>query len=192
MALNVVGFAGRKHVGKDTAAKVLLAAGWKRFSFGDRVKDGLLSINPIIGYYPRPWWRRMDIPKPQRLADLVKEVGWEQAKHHPEVRYLVQRYGTEGGRDIHGYDCWVNIARKVVSEVMLRYPVVITDVRFDNEAQMIREMGGIVIRILRTGSDLSDTHRSERLSFTADYTLLNDGPIAVLHAQVKQLIGIRE
>ncbi len=96
------------------------------------------------------------------------EALWE--KPYPvEIRRLMQWWGTEfrRGQDI---DYWVTKAEARVSEWTVGgwYPV-FTDVRFENEAEMMRRHGGILVRVMasdavrreRLGGELPPDHASE-------------------------------
>lgn len=90
-------------------------------------------------------------------------------------REMLQKIGTEGARDVFGQDIWVKHAHRYWSTLKasrdldnykLSAPVpwrgvVITDVRFDNEAKWIQEQGGIVLSIERPGVTAVNEHRSE-------------------------------
>lgn len=74
-------------------------------------------------------------------------------------RKILQKLGTELGRDLHP-DLWVNASfadyKKVKKEVdeseEYDYPYwIFTDVRFPNEANAVKERGGINIRVFRPG-----------------------------------------
>lgn len=60
-------------------------------------------------------------------------------------RILMQTLGTEWGRKINP-DCWLNVWRSQLPQTGL---VVVPDVRFENEAQAIRDLGGILIHVTR-------------------------------------------
>jgi hypothetical protein len=73
--------------------------------------------------------------------------------------------------------------------------VVVTDVRFPNEAQHIRDHGGLVVRVERPGAQddgaaRGSSHPSESLvdTITPDRTLLNDGTLEDLATRVKSLM----
>lgn len=70
-------------------------------------------------------------------------------------RKLLQWLGTDWGRGINE-NLWVDIWNAEAVRLMrLGYTVVCDDVRFDNEAELIRKLGGVVIKIT---SDKSDVH----------------------------------
>jgi deoxynucleotide monophosphate kinase-like protein len=66
------------------------------------------------------------------------------------VRTLLQREGTEEGRDKYGEDVWVNTMQqwfRLLNEKWGIEKFCIPDVRFPNEANAIKAMGGKVLRI---------------------------------------------
>jgi len=76
-----------------------------------------------------------------------------------ELRGLLQNWGTNLRRNHCGQDYWIKklSARPVPADSI----VFVTDVRFQNEADWIRERGGQIIRIIRSGHESSDSHISE-------------------------------
>lgn len=175
------GFGGYKGSGKDTAASVLVAEyGFTRFAFADKVKDLLLAVNPVI--------YTVDSGRPVRLRTIVDGVGWDAAKRlHSEVRRSLQAIATEGCRDLFGADFWVNQLanqRDNWSDPDSRY--VISDVRFDNEIDFIKDNGGTLIWVYRPDT-ASDGHLSESDAVLeqADYVLRNDEKITDLQEDVR-------
>jgi hypothetical protein len=154
--------------GKDTAAQAL--ADYTPLAFADGVREALLALDPMC-----------DVAS--TVSEDVGHVGWELAKGDPEIRRLLQRMGTEAGRNIHGEDCWIRLAERKIAAIDGN--VVITDCRFENEAAAVRSWGGLVVRIDRPGTTACNEHASERLDFAADATITNDGTIADLHAKVR-------
>lgn len=176
----LVGFSGRLRSGKDTAAQVLIRGGFHHASFARAIYDLVYALNPAVAISDEPvdGWRR--------LAELVDEIGWEDAKdHYPEVRALLQRAGTEAGRKVLGEHVWVEAAMHNLPQYT---DVVFTDVRFPNEAGAIRARNGIVIRVERPSlpEPGPDAHPSETAmdGYDFDATVVNDGTVADLHAQV--------
>mgnify|MGYP002825821784 FL=1 len=71
-------------------------------------------------------------------------------------------------------------------------PVVITDVRFDNEARRLRTFGGRLVRVRRKtdNEDAVLAHRSETESakLRSDHYLPNDGSVTELHRRLDRLV----
>ena len=168
--ITLVALSGLAGSGKDVAAAQMASGGWRRQAFADKVRQVAYALDPIIpvltGYV--------------RLAPLVDEYGWDRVKRsYPEVRRLLQRIGTEGGRQVLGQDVWVDAALRKVTG-----PTIFTDCRFPNEADAVRARGGVAIRIERPGLEsLRDEHGQVHLSETAldgyafDAVIRNQGSV---------------
>ena len=90
-------------------------------------------------------------------------------------RYLMQTLGTEWGRRMISDDIWL---RAWVKALGGHRNVVVDDVRFPNEAELIRSLGGYIIQIDRPNGptiDHSDHPSEQGLSqITPDAILVND------------------
>jgi dephospho-CoA kinase len=148
----LVGLTGRKRHGKDTFAARLVEQGWERVAFADAVREMAYDINPRVVIRGMVLW----------LQDVVDSYGWFDAQSEPEVRLFLQRLGTEGVRK-RMPEAWIEIAEdKVVAAQAQGKPVVITDVRFLNEARFVVNVGGFIVWINRPGQQDNDDHASER------------------------------
>lgn len=187
----LIGFMGQKRSGKDSAAKVLTDEyGYTRYAFADTMKTAALALDPYIGSKWDGFWHESPVdekPDIVRLSDLVESEGWEAAKAWPEVRRILQRLGTELGRNLIGENVWVDITMRQVAEA--DSPSCITDVRFPNEAAAIKSASGILVRVDRPGLTDTDSHSSEHAwrDIVPDVVLLNDRDLPSLHAQVRDL-----
>ena len=121
-----------------------------------------------------------------RISTVVDAEGWERAKSRPEVRSLLQRFGTQVGRMILGENVWVDTALRDLSK-----RTVFTDVRFPNEADAIRSRHGIVIRVERSGVGPVNSHPSETGldHYSFDVVIQNDGTIEEFHASINDAVG---
>jgi hypothetical protein len=168
----IIGLSGYAQSGKDTVAELLcLNYGYKRVSFADPMREALLRLNPVVGHEP--------------LSHLVNDYGWELAKHNPEVRRLLQVFGTQVGREMFGENFWVDLAFKQVTQDR----VVFSDVRFPNEAQAIIDKGGQVWRVQREGHKPVNLHASEIAmdNWRFDDLILNHGDLSDLADEVFML-----
>jgi len=105
-----------------------------------------------------------------------------------EYRRLMQRLGTEGGRAILGQNLWVDALLRRIEAI--EGDVVVTDVRFDNEAAALRDLGAEIWLIQRPGVDVGDGHPSERGISPDRVTRMigNDGSIEELYARVDRVL----
>jgi ABC-type dipeptide/oligopeptide/nickel transport system ATPase subunit len=162
----ILGLSGRQGSGKDTAAQHLVAKhNWRRIAFADAMRVSLYRLNPYLETVE------------MRLQDaLFAFENWDILKRElPEVRRLLQTFGTEVGRDVFGESIWIDIAMRAVDSAP-ESNWVITDVRFENEVQAIRQRGGHLIYIRRPGCKANKAHRSERFDTraVADIEVVNN------------------
>jgi hypothetical protein len=98
-------------------------------------------------------------------------------------RLGLQWWGTEIRRT-EDPKYWVKKMREWIEQCTADV-ITITDVRFTNEAEMIRELGGIIVRVYRPNQD-ADTHSSESNvdNIRADYTISNSSTLEGLDRAV--------
>ena len=169
---NLIGLTGYAQSGKDTIASILVEKyGYSRIAFADKIRDFLYGINPMVACSPTGY-----------LQDLVNLVGWDKAKQEPQVRRLLQDLGISA-RDLISEDIWVNAA---LSSVSKDQRVVVTDVRFENEAAMIKSMGGQLWRVKRSGVGPVNDHvsESEMDGYKVDQIFVNNGTREELQALI--------
>ena len=170
----IIGLSGYAQSGKDTVAELLcLNYGFKRISFALPMRDAIYTLNPYV-------------EGGNRIVDLVDEYGWDVAKANPEVRRLLQVFGTEVGRKMFNINFWVDIA---LAGLNPEHRVVLSDVRFPNEAEAIKNLGGQVWRINRHNLTPVNGHKSEHAmdNYMFKHVLYNDGTIDDLADEVFML-----
>lgn len=116
----------------------------------------------------------------------VDIYGWEGLKDRsPDIRGLLQRFGTEVGREMFDENFWVDYALNSIEDGS---KVVISDVRYPNEADAIRELGGKVYRVERDGVFPANEHASEHAldTYKFDGKIQNNGTIQGLQQNVEQ------
>jgi hypothetical protein len=144
--LMIIGLTGRKYSGKTTGAEVLESLDFNIMSFSGTLKLMARCLLRDLGL------TEFQIQAAQQFKETPLpglEVSWRQ---------LCQSLGTEWGRQHVHPDLWV----KVAENLSKRYErVVFDDVRFENEAAMIRRNGGLIIHIKRPLHRATDDHASE-------------------------------
>lgn len=178
----IIGLSGYARSGKDESANALAGLGFRRVAFADKLREFLLTLNPVVIGGPV-----------QSLRHVIDEYGWDGYKASPygqDIRGLLQRLGTECGRELISDTIWINAALGEKSPgdgVNNLDNVVVTDVRFPNEAQAIKNRGGYVLRINRPGVGAANAHSSETGldDWSFDGIVNNAGSIADLHKEVQ-------
>jgi len=174
----LIGLTGPARSGKSTAAEHLVRNHMlEHYAFADPLRTGLMEIFNL---------------DPEDFEGSRKEQPIDWIGKSP--RQLMQSMGTEWARQMVHPDVWVKIAEQNLNymENALTDVIgfVISDVRFENEAELIRNRGGTIIHIQRPNAPAVNPHISEagvqRLG--VDLTVYNAGTQAGLHQQVDECL----
>lgn len=179
MGKRLIGLTGLARSGKDTFARFLVEKhGFKQMAFADPVK---LTAAPLFGFsyeYVFSDQFKFEVQRPWVLTG----------------REILQKLGTEAIRGTFGDDFWI---RRLIDAYLVTYAgvesVVVTDVRFENEAEAIREQGGVIVHIKRQAAGLKGaeaTHSSERGVKLGgrDLVVENDGTLEELLDKASRLM----
>jgi len=160
--MRLIGIAGPARAGKDTLCSYMLDnldGIWLRSSFADPLKEMLRAIGVDC-------------------SDDKKAVVSDDYGVTP--RHMMQTLGTEWGRQTIDNDIWV----KAFARLNAGKCVIVPDVRFENEAELVREHG-ILIHLVGRGG-IEGKHVSENaIEFKpGDIVIDNSRDLAWLHGQV--------
>ena len=166
----VVALAGEKGSGKDTAARPLIEMGFTNVKLAGALKDMLRA-------YLR--YRRCPEDLIERMIDGDLKETPSRYLNGRTPRHAQQTLGTEWGRQMMHPRFWIDAVTDHV-ESLDRF--VITDVRFLNEGEYVRqELGATLFRVERPdGWRTTDNHSSETeiARIQVDGTLINIAPSA--------------
>jgi len=191
----VIGFTGKINSGKTSAAQYLVSEGYSEYSFADPIK----RIAEIFGFEKHQLYGTQE-------QKLEVNTHWKVSG-----RRFLQRFGTDVCRDAlpmlmpelglqESESLWIRLWQIE----MQRYPerlYVISDVRYPDEAEAIRRLGGLIIRLTctlpeRTGSTIGrdssvHAHASEQMQsqIQAHHEINTDGSVQELYAHLDTLIG---
>lgn len=159
--MEIIALSGFARVGKDEAAAVLVEEyGFVQVAFADKLREMLYQINPIVDIE----WYMTTVPRPAhrwRVQDVIDLHGWsgyKETRFGDEIRRLLQTLGTEAGRQTLWDTIWIDAALTGLDQDA---KVVVSDARFFNEFDAVRERGGRVWRIEREGIGPQSDHASE-------------------------------
>lgn len=160
--MRLIGIAGPARAGKDTLCSYMLDnldGIWLRSSFADPLKEMLRAIGVDC-------------------SDDKKAVVSDDYGVTP--RHMMQTLGTEWGRQTIDNDIWV----KAFARLNAGKCVIVPDVRFENEAELVREHG-ILIHLVGRGG-IEGKHVSENaIEFKpGDIVIDNSRDLAWLYGQV--------
>ena len=197
----IIGICGLIGCGKGTVGDILVEEyGFTKLSFADKLKDGVATVFN--------WDRAMlegDTVESREWRETQDDFWSRETGRTITPRLVLQEFGTDCMR--HGFDdsIWVSL----VKQELVKYPkknFVIPDVRFPNEANMIKSIHGEVWRVRRgqdpvwmrmyqdIGVEPKDVHESEWRWANVDFNniIYNDLGVDELKSQVKGLLVSNE
>lgn len=159
----IIGLLGKKRSGKSTCAKYIKENfAFENFAFATGVKIESMKRYSLRKSQMEVYKDTIDHRWGKTPRDIFKEIGMDYRKHDPDywIKYLQNR-----------------IARKLTSNCHAKF--VISDVRFQNEADFIQKHGGYLIRVVRPDLVSDDNHISEIEgdSIEVDIEIHNDSTI---------------
>ncbi|WP_295842560.1 adenylate kinase [uncultured Xanthomonas sp.] len=165
--MKIIGIHGRARSGKDTLARFLVDHhGFHRVALADPLREFVSAITGI------PYEALVDGPAKEEPLSWLNDRS---------PRYMMQTLGTEWGRQMVDDQLWLKVAHRRVEEARKQgyAGVVIPDVRFDNEAEFVSDLGGTVVEVVRPGVAAVAAHSSEA-GVSPDlihFTVHNDGTL---------------
>ena len=212
MMRKVIAVCGIKGNGKDTVADYIIKQypNWEKDSFAGTLKD---AVSAIFG-----WDRKMlagETPEDRAKREEKDKYWSEKLGFDVTPRNILQIFGTECVRNHFHKNIWVDsLERKVKNS---KNNIIITDCRFKNEIDMLRNIGATVIRVERPPlpnwfrkcevigqkylnnecplyipiPELADVHQSEWdwIGYdNPDYIIQNDGTLEELYAKVDEVM----
>jgi hypothetical protein len=210
----IIGIAGYSGSGKDeVCSKIQHLDGdsnWQRKKWAGKLKQIASILTGISeNMFEDIEFKKSTLGIEWNYNDLGKIGG---KKNQPlTVRELLQKIGTDALRDGLHPNVWVNaLMAEYVCDCCNEYPCdtinhkdtgqdigyqypnwIITDTRFPNEAQAIKDAGGIVIRVDRLQISPINTHYSEIAldGWDFDYYIENSGTHNDLYDRVEEFLA---
>jgi hypothetical protein len=157
----IVGFSGYKRSGKGTCAEALKGMRYVDVPFAGGLKAMLTA-----------WLEYNDVEDPSLYTDDWYKDHRSRYFNNKEFRYAMQTLGTEWGRNFMGKNFWIDGWKRKIKNLDR---VAVSDVRFPDEVDAIREQNGIVIKVRRPSFYNMDEHVSEANmeSLKCDYEVVN-------------------
>ena len=179
MSINLIGLGYKKQSGKNTVAEIL-----SLIDSGQIVKDGLYIEGLELIYPDSSLEIHSFAENLKKICSILQPTALSQWEHSdfkespseimPDItnRKLLQLVG-DGLRKIIHPDIWI---ASLFKDYTPDSRWIITDVRMKNEADYIKKLGGMVVRVYRPGIS-DDSHISEHDldDYKFDYTIDNTG-----------------
>jgi len=170
MRHEVIGVTGKAGSGKDTVGDWFIKEmGYEKLAMASALKAGLAAMG-----FPEPSDRAQ---KESKIEGF--DFSWREA---------AQKLGQDFGRSLDK-GIWLKLAEKRLKQ---GGRVIITDIRHDNEAEMVRSLGGTIIHLSGRQAELGEAaaHVSEApIAFYPlfDLALLNTGTVQNLEDALRKI-----
>lgn len=167
--------------GKTTVANYLLVSGWRTVSFAAPIKHMVVQLLIQLGHSEDNARRLVNTDKSEEIPQL-----------RTTTRHMMQTLGTEYGRNCIHPQLWVMCAETRITKLLNQgTPVIVDDVRFPNEAALIRRLGGEMWRLERPQAERGTDHASEG-GLDAyplfDRRIVNDGTLIDLYDRINEVL----
>lgn len=173
MKQKIIGITGLANAGKDTLADYIITKNhtYLKTAFAKPIKDMMINF---LGFTEKQCYD-------QQLKQQ-KDNFWNMSPR--DAMLLI---GTKLFRENWRYDFWVKLMEKTILDHN-NQNYIISDVRFENEAEMIKNNGGIIIRVIRPNNPIKVEHVSEK-GFNEkliDYNIINDGTLEQYYSKIEE------
>ena len=169
----IIGICGKKGSGKDTVADFLVHEyGFHKTSFAEPLKQICQCLFELTAE---------QLHDPIKKEEVIPE--WNLSP-----RQMFQKIGTDLFRKHFDQDIWLKLFRSRLKKSKCPN-IVVADVRFQNEADLVKENGGLLIEIRRQSrqSQKQDFHESENVEINnIDKVFLNDGSLEELFQNIQE------
>lgn len=180
-----ISFGHDKNVGKDTAAGFVMShlrtnsrfARIKRAGFADKLKDVCYQIYGWAGLMPGPWYEESNERR------KLKEVVLPLLGKSPRQIWIL--FGNRVKSEVY-QDTWVDYLLKSSPVDFL----VVSDMRFPYEADRMKFLGGLAIKIVRPDIvRTSDEADDPLLNYDGwSDVIYNDGSLGQLYERVVKVV----
>lgn len=185
MERKIVAINGTIGSGKDTFSKVFIDNGYQRVSFAESLKD---AVSVIFG-----WDREMleGNTEESRIIREQEDTFWTGKMGRPVTpRWVLQNLGTDVLRKHFHDNIWLfSLEKRILN--MDSNKIIITDCRFPNEVQLVRNQHGIIIEVQRELPEWYwDAYKYNLHKDTADVDLIIPRSLDSIHSSEYGWIGI--
>ena len=144
MNKKIIGICGLAGSGKDTIGDIIVGniSNWEKMSFASHLKD----VTSLLFGFDRKMLAG-ETPEDRLIREQPDKFWSNKMSKDFTPRYALQFLGTNLLRNQLHQNIWVDCLERKIMETDKN--VVITDVRFPNEIDMIRNIGGEIWRVER-------------------------------------------
>ena len=186
--MNIIGIMGVKRSGKDTVSDYFVQnLGFIQYAFGDPLKIALQSLFMFTD--KQLWGEEIDKEavderwgiSPRRMMEIVGTDLFQ---------FDIHKHLREGELPV-GRGLWVNrfnFWREDLLNINPSAKIIVSDIRFEHEANRVKELGGQIWKVIRPSIKSVSTAKAETEleKIRPDKILINDSTKEDLYNKIKQ------
>ena len=186
--MNLIGLVAKKRSGKDTCADYLCKYhGYTKYAFAGPLKKAcaeifMLSEEQVEGVDKETMDERWGVS----ARTIFQKVGTEMFRQRladvmPEMESIKNNFW------IYRFQMWYSNFKKTNPNGK----VVVSDVRFPNEAEIVRTLGGTVVKVYRDTGMETDEHLSEKNIdlISGDIDIENNADLETYYKNIEKFLG---
>ena len=189
----IIGLSGAKRSGKSVVAQYLIDNyNYHEYAFAMPLKN---ALNAIFQFSPEQLHgnKKEEVDKYWGVSprELMQSVGTDLFRN--ELGRVCKNFGSSNDIWVRCFERWVQTIHDNSEQQQKNINIVVSDIRFENEANKVRELGGIIINIKRnTDINQYSQHESENnknsLSKYFNYEIENNSSKEELYEKIKKII----
>jgi len=167
----IIGIGYRAHSGKDTVGRILVQEfGFHRVGFADALKDvcSIICFGAVFAHVRHGDFKEGITPLGMTGGQLLQKVGVALREAVPGI--------------------WIESAH-LLPRLITYGNIVVTDVRFEDEAKAIKDLGGILIEVRRYVPQDDHISETEGAKIKWDHVIENNGSLVDLLHEVRALMA---
>nr|WP_250808757.1 hypothetical protein [Neorhizobium tomejilense] len=160
--------------GKSEVAKVLMAEGYQSVKFAGPLKDMARGLLRSMGFDDGVVERMIEGDLKEAVIPGFRTV---------TPRQIMQTLGTDWGREAIDQDLWTKVAASKIEKLRGQgVNVVVDDLRFPNEFDLVEELGGFTVKIVRPNPsrETGGAYEGKLKNHQFDATVHNDTTLQAL------------
>lgn len=179
----LIAFAGRAGVGKSAASSLLINSfDYVPTKFAGPMKAMLTTMYEFAGLDSEDITARLEGSLKEKPDNILGGTS---------PRRAMQTLGGDWGRDAVREDLWVSLwKRDAQRKLQAGFSLVVDDLRYPNEADAIRDLGGEIWMVQGQSRRHVPDHPSEALDLDPDGEIINDLGLAVFQDRVLSALDL--
>jgi hypothetical protein len=183
---SLIGITGLKRSGKDTGGLFFIKHGFVKYAFATPLKKACQEIFMFTDEQTEGDDKEKYDPRWNISARKVFQIFGTEIFRENLTSFFPEMIEIENNFWTYRFKKWYENQLKQNKNIK----IVVTDVRFENEADIIKELGGHIIKVERNNSENIDMHKSETSidKIKYDYLVKNNDDISNYYDSLSDIL----